>query len=64
MNSYEMLCKKHGLCEMLAGKNENDEDVLVTINEHEAYITTLQKNGRLRINVYHKDGVEEEMYRK
>lgn len=62
MNTYDELLKRHGYCKGLCGKNSDDENVIVSINDEKATITTCQKNGWLRINVYWKDGTYEELY--
>lgn len=64
MTDYERLLHKHGMCEGLMGVNEDGETVLVSIDEHTAEVRTYQKNGFVRINIYHNDddGTSEEIY--
>ena len=64
MTEYEKLFKKFGLVNQQVGENEKGEWVIVTINKEFAMVTTSQKNGWLRHNVYWKDGTEEESYNK
>lgn len=61
---YNILLNKYGLCEALCGKNEDGNDVVVSIDEEAASIRTLQSNEWHRIKIYHKDGTEEELYEK
>ena len=60
--NYEELVTKFGYIEGQVGTNENGENVLVSIDNECASIRTLQHNGWQRINVYWKDGTEEEYY--
>ena len=63
MSEYEKLLKQFGLVEAQVGINEDGEPVVVTIDNECAEIRTIQKNSRFhRINIYWKDGTEEEMY--
>ena len=64
MTDYERLLKKHGKCEGLCGVNEDGENVIVSIDDRTATIRTFQKNGFIRINVYHNDddGTSEELF--
>lgn len=48
----------------LAGKNEDNENILISINEHNITVQTFQNNGWLRTNIYHDDGTIEELYDK
>ena len=65
MNDYEEMVAKYGLIEEAqVGTNEFGEAVIVSIDEECACVTTIQKNGWARINVYHKDGTCEETYRR
>jgi hypothetical protein len=48
----------------MVGKNEDGEDVIVTIDKENATVVTVQANGWHRINTYWPDGTEEETYRK
>lgn len=63
MSDYEEMVAKYGLIEETKiGKNEDGEYVVVSIDKECACIRTLQKNGWMRINIYHKDGTIEEMF--
>ena len=62
MDRYQELLKKHGYCEALCGVNEEYENVMLSIDKESACVRTLQKNGWIRINIYHKDGTYEELY--
>ena len=62
MTEYEKLYNKFGLIDQQVGQNEDKEYVVVTVTAEYAVITTSQKNGWLRNNVYWKDGTEEESY--
>ena len=59
---YDELVAKYGLVDGVVGVNSDKDNVLVTIDEEAAYIRTLQSNGWQRLNIYHKDGTEEELY--
>ena len=61
---YNWLKNKFGYCKWLSGKNEDDENVIITIDEESAEVQTLQKNGWCRTNVYYPDGTSEELYEK
>lgn len=61
---YKDLLSKYGYCEGLVGTNEEGENVLVSITPNNASITTLQKNGWERVNIYYPDQTEEELYRR
>ncbi len=63
MTEYELLRKQFGLVEAGVGTNKDGESVVVSIDEECASVRTIQKNSRFhRINIYWKDGTEEEMY--
>ena len=62
MTTYQQLVDKYGFIDGLVGTNENDECVMVSIDDDTATLRTIQENGWNRINVYHKDGTEEELY--
>ena len=65
MNDYEEMVAKYGLIEEAqVGVNGVGETVVVSIDEECVCVTTLQKNGWARINVYHKDGTCEETYQR
>lgn len=65
MNTYEKMLNNYGLiAEAKVGVNETGEKVVVSIDEESACVRTLQDNGWMRINIYHKDGTEEEMFQK
>lgn len=64
MTTYEKLLKAHGKISDLVGKNEHGENVIVSINDNFAVVTTLQNNGWLRSNTYYPDGTETEEYEK
>lgn len=62
MTVYEELKNKHGFVEAFVGINEDKEPVIVSIDEQEASIRTLQKNNWIRVNVYYPDGTQEEYF--
>ena len=45
-------------------KNEKDEDVIIEITNNYLKTSTIQNNGCMRINIYHKDKTVEEYYEK
>ncbi len=61
---YQKLLDKHGFVKGMVGQNSSGEDVIVTIDENEACLVTLQSNGWTRTNYYYPDGNEEELYSK
>ena len=46
----------------LFGTNEDNEDMFVDINEDNIKTETFQMNGYTRINIYHRNGILEELY--
>lgn len=59
------LMKHHAEFELpLSGKNENGENVLISINEHNITIQTCQSNDWFRTNIYYDDGTSEELFEK
>lgn len=46
------------------GENENGESITLDISHDKVTVSTLQKNGWERVNVYHRDGSTEETYKK
>ena len=65
MTYYQELLNKFGYIDTpQIGKNEDNEDVLVSIDKEAACIRTIQKSGWHRINIYYSDGMEEELYEK
>ena len=62
MTHYEELFNQFGFIEAQAGINEDGEYVIVSIDENCASVRTLQSNQWQRINIYYKDGVEDEYY--
>ena len=64
MSYYEKLKSTFGKVSGLAGKNEHGENIIVSINDNFAVVTTLQNNGWLRSNTYYPDGTETEEYEK
>ena len=44
------------------GKNENGENVIITIYPDKTVVRTLQKNNWMRINIYWNNGDVEEVY--
>ena len=63
MNDYEELVAKYGYIEEYqCGKNEDGENVMVSIDKDCACIRTYQRNGFVRVNIYHNDGTIEELY--
>ena len=45
-------------------KNKKDEDVIIEITNNYLKTSTIQNNGWMRINIYHKDKTVEEYYEK
>lgn len=62
MNTYQKLVKQYGYCEGLCGVNEDKENVIVSIDKESATIVTIQHNGFIRTNIYHEDGISEELF--
>ena len=62
--TYDELRAKYGLIpEAKVGINEDGEEVIIYIDEECASLRTMQKNSRfMRVNVYHKDGTNEEYF--
>lgn len=58
MNEHEMFNT------LLVGVNDDGENVIVTVFEDRIEFVTCQKNGWCRINIYHRDGTYEELYKK
>ena len=46
------------------GENENGESITLDISHDKVMVSTLQKNGWERINIYHRDGTTEETYKR
>lgn len=44
------------------GVNENLEDVTISVFHDHISITTYQSNGRVRKNIYWRDGTNEELF--
>lgn len=61
---YQNLFEKYGYCSALVGIDEDGSPVIVSIDENEATIQTLQNNGWIRVNIYYKDGTVEELYKR
>lgn len=47
---------------MLFGENEQGEENIISINRDNVTVSTYQKNGWIRQNVYYRDGSTEESY--
>lgn len=47
---------------MLFGKNESGEITRMSIDHDSISVSTLQKNGFVRTNIYYRDGGSEELY--
>lgn len=47
---------------MYFGKNENKEDVSISVFNDRISVTTFQSNGWIRENVYWRDGTSEELF--
>lgn len=62
------LMEEYGDSELpFGGKNENGEDIMISICKNSITVRTFQKNGWMRINTYTVDGndfISEEMYEK
>ena len=53
------------LCEretMLAGETEDGEPITISVWKDRITTVTLQKNGWVRENIYHRDGTREELF--
>ena len=61
---YNTLLNKYGFCEALCGKDEDANNVIVSIDEETACVRTFQSNKWSMIHIYHKDGTIEEIYEK
>lgn len=64
-NYQEMIAfmdKHEDFNQMLIGKNEDGEMACVSISEDNIMISTHQKNGWVRENVYWRDGTVEEFF--
>lgn len=48
--------------EMLFGKNENGEDVTLSVNEYNITVQTFQSNHWIRENVVYRDGSTDELF--
>ena len=48
--------------DIMAGKNEHGENVIVEVSEDAKVTKTLQDNGWVRVNIEHKDGTVEELF--
>jgi len=59
---YNELFSKYGMVTCQVGVNDLGQHVVVSIDDESASVRTLQDNGWQRINIYHKDGTEEELY--
>lgn len=46
------------------GKNENGEDVLISVFDDKIVMETYQENGYIRTNILHEDGTTEELFAK
>ena len=65
MNTYEKYFAEFGLTpDPLCGVDEDGEDVIVSIDDDCACVKTLQGNGWIRTNIYHRDGTVEELYQR
>lgn len=63
--AYEEMVEKYGLIEeTMVGTDEDGNYVFVSIDDECACFETSQKNGWTRVNLYHKDGTNEEMFKK
>ena len=49
---------------LFASINENDEAVIVEVTNEYLKTSTMQNNGWIRINIYHKDHTVEEFVEK
>lgn len=68
LDSFKEMCdvmEKYGDSDMpFGGKNEDGENVLVSVYYDRIVIETFQSNGWTRFNSYWKDGTREEWYEK
>lgn len=47
-----------------SGKNENGEYIQISINKDNITVDTFQNNGWTRENIYWRDGLKEELFKK
>ncbi len=53
VNGMLKLMEEHGDSEMpFAGKNDEGEDILISVSKNQITVRTMQKNGWMRRNVY------------
>ena len=65
LEQIKQVCKKY--CDTIlpfCGKNVDGEHVIISVFEDKVVVSTLQKNGWTRTNIYYTDGVVEETYKK
>lgn len=62
-DTINKLIKKYGVKGLLtSGKNENGENIIITIYSDHITTKTLQQNNWIRINTYWNNGDTEETY--
>ena len=60
----KMLMNKYGSTKFpFSGKNENGEDIQISIFEDRIILVTYQENGWVRENWYWEDGTVEELFK-
>jgi len=63
VKGMENLMEQYGNSEVpFSGKNENGEDVTISVFYDKIIVSTDQANGWVRKNIYHKDGTREESF--
>ena len=58
----ELMDEFGGVNDMFFGKNEDDEEVQISIAHDNIVVVTMQSNGWIRKNVYYRDGEREELF--
>ena len=63
LKGMRKLMEEHGDSETAKyGKNEFDEDIIISIFKDKIVVVTYQSNGWVRKNVYYPDGLREELF--
>ncbi len=47
---------------IFTGHNDSGEGITVTVSQDDLMVTTCQKNGWVRKNIYYRDGTSEELF--
>ena len=59
---HELMDRHEKFKDMCLGHNEEGESVTISVNKENITVTTLQSNGWVRENIYHRDYEVEELY--